>query len=508
MSLNPLASPKTGFLLCLALIAIPIFACLNKLPIMLWDEARLAINSYEMYKADEWLVATYRGAPDMWNTKPPFVLWFQILSFKIFGVNELALRLPSAIAGALTCLLIYWFFARKGKILVGLMSVVILVTSAGFIKFHHSPRTGDYDAMLTLFTTGYCVFFIIYREEEKRKYLWGSVLLVTLAVMTKAAAGIIFLPALALCTLYRRRVSATLKQPAFYLGALIFGVVVIGYYLLHERATPGYIEASKLNDWGGRYDTYNGVEGTYKPHPRFYTDLMKGRYFNFWYVFAIIGGVLGSFAKDKAIKNVAVYLSVLGLFFLLVITKSVNRNDWYDMPMYPIISMLAGLGVYFVFSLLRGEGPEAEFSGRNWAYVFLLGIVVLPYQRMAYNSFNPDPGEWIAFNTHMVNYLKDVYHDKVKPPTQIAIVTDDYAGNIEWYGQVIADKKKIPVEIVHSDSIQAPKKVFVFFEDTKDSIMKKYNYTVLDSLYDNNVTIFQIDGRKKINTALDSRTGI
>ena len=155
MSLNPLASPKTGFLLCLALIAIPIFACLNKLPIMLWDEARLAINSYEMYKADEWLVATYRGAPDMWNTKPPFVLWFQILSFKIFGVNELALRLPSAIAGALTCLLIYWFFARKGKILVGLMSVVILVTSAGFIKFHHSPRTGDYDAMLTLFTTGY-----------------------------------------------------------------------------------------------------------------------------------------------------------------------------------------------------------------------------------------------------------------------------------------------------------------------------------------------------------------
>jgi 4-amino-4-deoxy-L-arabinose transferase-like glycosyltransferase len=509
MSFKPLTNPKIGYLLCLVLIALPIFAALGKLPVMWWDESRLAVNSYEMYKANEWLVATYKGAPDMWNTKPPFVLWLQILSFKLFGVNEFALRIPSAIAGALTCILIQWFFTRKGKVLVGLLSVVILVTSAGFIKYHHSPRTGDFDAVLTLITTAYCLFFIIYLEEEKRKYLWASMLLITLAVMAKAAAGVIFLPALAICALYRQKVLTTLKQPAVYVGAAIFGIVVIGYYLLHEKATPGYIDAAKLNDWGGRYQVYNGAEGTYQPRQRFYTDLMKGPYFNFWYVFSVIGGVLGAFSRDRTIKNISVYLSVLSLVFLLVIAKSVNKNDWYDMPMYPMMSMLAGIGVYFVFTLLVGSGPDSEFSAGNWAYLFLLGIIVLPYQRMAWTSFNGDPGELLAYNTNMARYLKAVYHDEVKTPTYITVVDDEDAGNIEWYAKVISDKKKIPVRIAHSDSIPVPATIVVSLDSTKEKIQKTYDHIVLENLHDNNnITILQINGRKQIDTVIHSRTGL
>jgi 4-amino-4-deoxy-L-arabinose transferase-like glycosyltransferase len=84
----------------------PIFLHLGSLPIRIWDESRLAINAYEMNKDGDFLVTHFSGMPDMWNTKPPLMIWLQVFFIKLFGVGELALRLPSAIAAFLTCVFI------------------------------------------------------------------------------------------------------------------------------------------------------------------------------------------------------------------------------------------------------------------------------------------------------------------------------------------------------------------------------------------------------------------
>src|SRR4051812_16217127 len=105
--------PSIGFLLVILIVLFPIFYYLNHLPIQLWDESRLAINALEMYKNKKWMVTYYNGAPDLWNTKPPFLIWLQVISLHIFGLNEFAIRFPSALAGLFTCMLIYWFIQKK-----------------------------------------------------------------------------------------------------------------------------------------------------------------------------------------------------------------------------------------------------------------------------------------------------------------------------------------------------------------------------------------------------------
>ncbi|UOQ78563.1 hypothetical protein MUN84_08455 [Hymenobacter sp. 5516J-16] len=64
-------------------------------PIYLWDESRVAVNAAEMALNNNWLVAHFEGQPDLWNTKPPLLLWLQVLSIKLFGFNEVAIRLPT-----------------------------------------------------------------------------------------------------------------------------------------------------------------------------------------------------------------------------------------------------------------------------------------------------------------------------------------------------------------------------------------------------------------------------
>ncbi|MDE6112359.1 MAG: glycosyltransferase family 39 protein, partial [Bacteroidales bacterium] len=103
-------STEWVFILIGLAVAVPlIFFHLGRLPLRVWDEARLAINGYEMMQNHRFFVTTYEGAPDLWNTKPPLLIWLQVLSMRCFGINEVAFRLPSALAVLLTCGLFYIF---------------------------------------------------------------------------------------------------------------------------------------------------------------------------------------------------------------------------------------------------------------------------------------------------------------------------------------------------------------------------------------------------------------
>ena len=96
-----------------------------------WDEARNGINALEMMRSGQLFVTTFN---------------------KVFGVSELALRFPSALAATLTVGAMYLFAARilQSK-LIGFLSGLIILSAFGFSDIHIG-RSGDYDALLTFLT--------------------------------------------------------------------------------------------------------------------------------------------------------------------------------------------------------------------------------------------------------------------------------------------------------------------------------------------------------------------
>ncbi len=95
------------FALLLVLIYFPIFLHLTYMPIRMWDESITGVNAIEMASNHHYFVTYIDGHPDMYNCKPPLLLWCIVLSIKIFGFSELALRLPSAIAALLLCIYLF-----------------------------------------------------------------------------------------------------------------------------------------------------------------------------------------------------------------------------------------------------------------------------------------------------------------------------------------------------------------------------------------------------------------
>ncbi len=74
-----------------------------------WDEINFAESAREMIVSGNYskVQINFQG---FWE-KPPLFIWMQVISMKIFGINEFAARFPNAVFGILTLCLIY----RTGK---------------------------------------------------------------------------------------------------------------------------------------------------------------------------------------------------------------------------------------------------------------------------------------------------------------------------------------------------------------------------------------------------------
>ena len=162
-----------------------------------YDEARHGINAYEMIQNNDYLVHTYQGEPDLWNTKPPLSFWLIALSYKIFGYNAFALRFFSALATVLAGLIIsLWAIRQFGKWAVPL--VLLMFTANAALFQLHFARFGDADSQYQFFFT--MAMLCLLQSRKNFKWLYGCGLFFSLAFMEKSVHALT-IPAVCFLTL-------------------------------------------------------------------------------------------------------------------------------------------------------------------------------------------------------------------------------------------------------------------------------------------------------------------
>ena len=87
--------------------AVFFFPFLGKAPLLDWDEAFYAQMSREMVESGDYLLPKINGKIFYYIIKPPGFLWAQAAAMKIFGVHELAARIPNAVCGMIVLLMLF-----------------------------------------------------------------------------------------------------------------------------------------------------------------------------------------------------------------------------------------------------------------------------------------------------------------------------------------------------------------------------------------------------------------
>lgn len=468
----------------------PFFLHLGILPIRLWDESRLAINSYEMSKNGNYLVTFFQGSPDMWNTKPPLLIWLQVFFSKLFGAGELSIRLPSAIAAFLTTAALVFFSIKYLKdYWFGMIAALVLITSYGYVEVHAS-RTGDYDALLTLFTTLYSLFFFLYLEYKNYKYLHLFFMTLVLTVLTKSIQGLIFLPALFIYMILYKKIML-LKNKWFFIDFFLFIVFVGGYYLLREYYNPGFLQAVWENELGGRY--YSALEG-HRADNLYYYNLLVNHHYAIWYWLIPCGIAIGLCSKEEKIRKITLYNSLLLLFYLIIISIAQTKLEWYAVPLFPFLASINAIALYVVFDYFRkSTGIATYFKFNIIPFVFLFAVFVSPYEKIINKVYFPKEYDWDKNFYEISVYLKDALKSKHSVQNHFLC----YAGNntqLLFYVNLLNDKKQ-NVNFIDWKNLKDGDLIIASQTNVQEDIEKNYSFELTENFQ--GIKKYKIHGKKE-----------
>lgn len=472
---------KTSLLLLVLLTAsyFVFFLHLSSLPLRMFDEARLAVNAFEMCKNGNYMVTYFEGQPDLWNTKPPLTVWSMVFFMKTLGFSELALRLPSALCALLTAIALYFFLAGFCKShFAAFWSASVLITSIGFTGEHVS-RTGDYDAMLVFFTFAYAIFWFLFLTGGQKRHLFLFALSLSLAALTKGIAALMMLPALFLYTIYEKKLLYVIKKKYAYLSFLAFLIIVAGYYFLREYFNPGYIKAVNENEISGRF--FSTLEGHQHPFGFYWDNFFSARTnygilararFQPWIFFLPVCFLFSVFDKNKSIKAFSVFCGICALTYFLLISVAGTKLAWYDAPLYPFFASITGLGLFSAYRWFFGKIDLTFFQKSVIGAVFTLLLFDLPYFQVMKMVYKPNDGQ--EFKYEYRNCFRKIKKEK-KEIRDFKVLFSENNTPLLFYSKVFNEEGfNISLSQNINDTLLPGEKIVFCNPEIKNSLLKKY----------------------------------
>jgi 4-amino-4-deoxy-L-arabinose transferase-like glycosyltransferase len=326
----------------LGLAGIALFYRLGTPVLFMWDESRYAVNALEMIESGDVIVPRWDGAPDLLNSKPPMAIWLMAASMKLLGPSEFSARLPSAIAALTTIMIVTGFCVwRLHDWPSGIASGLVLATSIGFIG-EHAGRTGDMDALLTLWITGYTLAgFAAAMSERSARRIWImlAALCVVAAFLTKSTAGFLGIPGVVLALFFGGGLRKVLGMWETYAAAITAILACAVYIWLRESATPGYVRLIYEYEILRASDVIEQHTGDFRFYIRFLTDL-----FSPWAHLVLPAFAAAMFLGRQEIRRVCLMTAICGATFLLILSSTATKTPWYMNPLYPMGALVVGLG--------------------------------------------------------------------------------------------------------------------------------------------------------------------
>lgn len=417
---------KPEYLIFIAIIAFPLFYNLGAKPIELWDESRNAVNAIEMFDGGNHIVRYFKNSPDMWEVKPPLLIWMQQICFKVFGISEFSIRFPSAFLTLLLILFIFLFLKKELNLkIAGYISGLVLISSQGYINTHIA-RTGDHDASLVFFVYMYMFSFYKYFTSDtgKGKYFLLGTLFLILSTYTKSIVSIMFLPGILIFALYKRRFIQTLKDPFFYIGISLYLILVASYYLYRESINPGYLYSVWNEELFPRYMKESKSIW-------FYISNFSTSRFIPWIYFLIPAVIYNLYKAKGRIKDFLLLHLFSSGIFLFVISMG-DKNVWYDALLYPTFSIHIGIAGYYLYTDIKNrKNKKLQFLTIS---IFILSFLI-PYISITSRiySFTSKP---VNTELHGISYYIKDQIEQNKFQNDYVFVYDKYDAHIYFYARL------------------------------------------------------------------------
>lgn len=223
-------------------------------PLMDNTEARYAEIARVMAASGDWITPWFDTGVPFWG-KPPLSFWTTAASFKLFGVNEFAARLPHLLAALAVGWLVWGWAAQRARqealtAIALLAGSSLMIIAAGAVMTDMTLAVGT-----TLTLRG---FWLGLHGDDKSRRREGWLFFIGLAIGLLAKGPLVLVLAglpLGAWTLLHRQLGRVWRDLPWIRGTLLVMLLVAPWYAAAEARTPGFLDYFLLGEHWHRFVT-------------------------------------------------------------------------------------------------------------------------------------------------------------------------------------------------------------------------------------------------------------
>lgn len=328
----------------------------------------LRVNPVLPYHLEDWMTN------HVWLHKEPLFLWQMALAMKIFGTNELALRIPSVLMGTCTIFLVYdgarlWLKDRD----VAIISAVLVTLSYYRLELTSGLLSTDHNDVCFAFyiAASFWGFFKFVHSDKKLFWAFFIGCTIGFAVLTKWLTGFIVLGLWGLYLLQNREQRGQWKHwRLLAIGSAVALLTFLPWQIYIYTTFPAEYALSKQDYFKHLFEAVEEHSGAWWYH----FDQVSVLYGTFFIPFIF----LGIFAILKN-KNIPVSLSVsvfaaLAIFYLFF-SLTLSKMPSFTYPMGFLLWMILAAGMNYVLHFLKKYRHVHRWASLVW--VLSAGIYAL-----------------------------------------------------------------------------------------------------------------------------------
>ena len=349
------------------------------LPLTDRDETRFAEASREMLQRGDFVVPWFNGA---WRfDKPILIYWCQSASYRVFGVNDFAARLPSVLFTTATALLLVRWGRRiadaKTAFLAGAMFVAGL-----HVAIIGRVATADM-AMVFFVTLAVWSGWELTRPENASRKIWWWIFYITLALGFLAKGPVAWLPlgGMILGRMFRKNsfrlpVAETVAGLCVAVAlAALWGVPALeqthGQFFAVGMGEHVFKRAVAVNDSHG----LAGTLGFIATLPVYFVTF----FVSFFPWSTRVPSALRRWWPERNRDEVGWYLLMQALLVFVVFSCVRTKLPHYTMPAFPCLAL------WLALQINREDNSFAWFGKRFAAMTLLILVLMLGLAPVARN---------------------------------------------------------------------------------------------------------------------------
>ena len=321
----------------------------------------------------------------VWVHKQPLFMWQMALSMKLFGINLIALRLPSVIMSTVMVYFIYdiaKMWTRNQQI--AFIAAFLFALNFKFLEMLNGHAALDHNDMaFTFYVTASIWAFSKY--EFNRQYKWAIIigLLVGCAILNKWLIGLLLYAGWGITLIsYKEERTKAKNYLDLLLSVAVSCFVFLPWQIYINSAFPAETAASYKHN----LDHITSDLGHFGTYWYYFTSAIE--IYNHNGLFFIAIGMFWMIKNRQFVRrfNLAfmIILAIIYLFFSLLVK---TKMEGFALPVVSIIFSLMGIGIYYSFAFIPSNDNKRSLG--LLIFVTLLGFTQLaPYRIVSKRELN------------------------------------------------------------------------------------------------------------------------